>query len=126
MITVLLADDQTSVRKGLRMRLQLEPDIDVVGEASDGEAAIAMALELRPRIVLMDIEMPGMDGIAATTALSKEDGCRVVMLSLHDDKQTRARAAQAGARGFVAKTRIDECLLGAIREAASSDRPVDC
>jgi DNA-binding NarL/FixJ family response regulator len=118
-ITVLLADDQTSVRKGLRMRLNLEPDIEVVGEAGDGEEAIEMARELCPRVIVMDVEMPGMDGIAATTTLCGQQEFRVVMLSLHDDKQTRQRAADAGASGFVAKTRMDECLLGAIREAAA-------
>ena len=120
MIRVLLVDDQTNVRRGLRMRLELEPDVTVVGEACDGEAALGMARLLSPTVVLMDVEMPRMDGIAATQQLCQGGaGPAVVMLSLYDDAATRQRAKAAGAIDFVAKTRMDETLLDAIRRAAS-------
>lgn len=124
MIRVLLVDDQKNIRRGLRMRLGLEPDLTVVGEAGDGEAALRMARLVAPDVVLMDVEMPVLDGIAATERLRQaEPRCSVVMLSLYDDAQTRARAAAAGACAFVAKTRMDESLLDAIRAAIRSS---DC
>src|SRR2546428_7241089 len=96
MIRLLLVDDQQGIRRGLRMRLTLEPDITVVGEANTGEQVLALVQSLAPDIVLMDIEMPGMDGIAATAALQECAGAFlqsvVVMLSIHDDSLTRARA----------------------------------
>jgi DNA-binding NarL/FixJ family response regulator len=101
------------------MRLELEPDVEVVGEAADGESALALAAILCPDVIIMDIEMPGMDGISATRAL-RENGkrARVVMLSLYDDIATQARAREAGAVAFVAKHRMEEPLLAAIRAAA--------
>jgi DNA-binding NarL/FixJ family response regulator len=128
MIRVLLVDDQQSVRRGLRMRLGLEPDLTVVGEAGDGEAALRMARLVAPDVVVMDVEMPRLDGIAATEQLLRaEPRCAVVVLSLHEDAVTRERAKAAGARGFVSKTRIDDCLLSAIRSAASPEaQPCEC
>lgn len=119
MIRILLVDDQPNIRRGLCMRLSLEPDIEVVGEAGDGAAAVALAQELRPDIVLMDIQMPVMDGIAATEELrSKLPDCAIVVLSLYDDAATRSRAAAAGAVDFVTKCNMDATLLQAIRGAA--------
>jgi DNA-binding NarL/FixJ family response regulator len=119
MIRILLVDDQQNIRRGLRMRLGLEPDLTVVGEAGDGEAALRLARLVAPDVVVMDVEMPGVDGIAATEMLLRaEPRCAVVVLTLHDDAVTRERAAAAGACGFVSKTRIDDCLLSAIRAAA--------
>jgi DNA-binding NarL/FixJ family response regulator len=119
-IRVLLVDDQPSIRRGLRMRLGLEPDLEVVGEASDGREAIDVAYSTAPDVILMDIEMPTMDGITATSRLSQErPSCAVVVLSLHDDLDTRARARAAGAVNFVAKHEIDRALTDAIRAAAS-------
>jgi DNA-binding NarL/FixJ family response regulator len=119
-IRVLLVDDQPSVRRGLRMRLGLEPDMTVVGEASDGAEALTASVNVEVDVVLMDIEMPVMDGITATTQLSQsEPGCAVVILSLHDDSATRERAHVAGAVDFVAKHEIDRALTDAIRAAAS-------
>lgn len=119
MITILLVDDQNDIRRGLRMRLGLEPDIAIVGEACDGESALSLAEALAPRVVLMDVEMPCMDGIAAAEQLARRTpGCRVVMLSLHDDAATKQRAARAGASAFVAKHDIDRALMDAIRRAA--------
>jgi DNA-binding NarL/FixJ family response regulator len=121
MIRVLLVDDQPSIRQGLRMRLALEPDIDVVGEAGDGHAAVALARSLDPDVVLMDVQMPGGDGVAATRQIAADaPGCAVVILSLYDDDATRARCQQAGAREFVSKCRMDQDLLGAIRGAAAA------
>jgi DNA-binding NarL/FixJ family response regulator len=128
MIRILLVDDQQNIRRGLRMRLGLEPDLTVVGEAGDGEAALRLARLIAPDVVVMDVEMPGVDGIAATEMLLRaEPRCAVVVLTLHDDAVTRERAAAAGACGFVSKTRIDDCLLSAIRAAASPEgQPFEC
>lgn len=100
------------------MRLGLEPDLAVVGEAADGEAALRMAQLLAPNVVIMDVQMPGMDGIAATEQLRRASpGCAVVMFSLYDDAHTRSRAADAGACGFVCKAHMDDALVDAIRAA---------
>jgi DNA-binding NarL/FixJ family response regulator len=121
MVRVLLADDEAVVRRGLRVRLQLEPDIQVVGEASTGAEALALAQTLLPDVVLMDVQMPDMDGITATAALRRlVPGSAVVMLSIHDDTQTRARAQAAGAVAFVEKRGDPDALMAAIRQAAHS------
>ncbi|MEN9933655.1 MAG: hypothetical protein RLZZ387_234 [Chloroflexota bacterium] len=100
------------------MRLALEPDITVVGEAEDGEAALAQANQLHPDVVLMDLEMPRMDGLTATAAISKlAPSSAVVILSLYDSVAVRAQAAQAGAAAFVAKHESGEALLEVIRRA---------
>ena len=118
-IRVLLVDDQDSVRCGLRMRLALEDDVVVAGEAADGEAAVAEAERLRPDVVLMDVEMPGSGGIAACRRIAEAlPGTAVIMLSLYDDTPTRQLAHLAGATCFVAKHEIDRALLAAIRSAA--------
>jgi DNA-binding NarL/FixJ family response regulator len=101
------------------MRLELEPDVIVIGEAADGAAALALAETLCPDVIIMDIEMPGMDGISATRALRERGPCaKVVILSLYDDNATQAKAHEAGAVAFVAKHRMEEPLLAAIRAAA--------
>ncbi|MBI5289166.1 MAG: response regulator transcription factor [Chloroflexi bacterium] len=119
-IRILLVDDQPSIRRGLRMRLGLEPDLDVVAEAADGGSALEAAARTRPDVVLMDVEMPVMDGITATSHLAGlAPAPAVVMLSLHDDLDTRDRARAAGAVDFVAKHQIDRVLTDAIRAAAN-------
>jgi DNA-binding NarL/FixJ family response regulator len=119
MTTLLLVDDQPAIRQGLRMRLGLEPELDVVGEAENGEVAVELAVRLHPDVVVMDVEMSPMDGITATQTLREVcPGSAVVVLSLHDDAITRARAQAAGASAFVAKQEKDEVLLNAIRRAA--------
>lgn len=119
MIRVLLVDDQPAVRRGLLMRLHLEPDIQVIGEASTGREALSLAQALSPDVVLMDVEMPDMDGIEATAALRQAvSASTVVILSIHDDAQTRRRAQAAGAVAFVEKHGATDSLLAAIRQAA--------
>jgi two-component system, NarL family, response regulator NreC len=120
MIRVLLVDDQAVVRRGLRVLFHLEPDLEVVGEASTGSEALALAQTLSPDVVLMDLEMAQMDGIAATAALRRVvPQSVVVILSIHDDAQTRRRAQAAGAVAFVEKRGATDKLLAAIRQAAA-------
>jgi len=119
MIRILLVDDKPTVLLGLRLRLELEGDFDVVGEALNGEAALALAQQLRPDVVVMDVGMPQMDGIAATKRLHEVlPGTPVVVLSVHDDANTKDRAAQAGAAAFVEKRVLFDRLSAAIRAAA--------
>jgi DNA-binding NarL/FixJ family response regulator len=119
MIRVLLVDDQAVVRRALRGRFHLEPDLEVVGEASTGSEALTLAQILTPDVVLMDIEMPDMDGIEVTTALRRAvPQSVVVILSIHDDAQTQGRARAAGAVAFVEKRGATDTLLSAIRKAA--------
>ncbi len=95
----------------------MEPDIVVIGEASSGEQALELVQELSPDIVLMDVEMPGMDGITATTALRANcPQTAVVMMSIHDDARTRTLAHTAGAAAFVEKSGTLEVLLATIRQ----------
>lgn len=119
MIRVVLADDQENVRRGLRMRFALEVDLEVVGEASTGAEAVQLARELSPDVIVMDIDMPIMDGFAAASELS-DDCCRIVILSMHDDARARERARTLGCRAFVAKHQADGALLDAVREAAGA------
>jgi DNA-binding NarL/FixJ family response regulator len=120
-ISVLLVDDQPSVRRGLRMRLELEPDMSVVGEAGDGEEATSLAQALRPDVVIMDVRMPGTDGVSATETLRAiVSQSAIVILSLYDDAETRARAEAAGATAFVAKHQMGAKLLATIRRVVSS------
>jgi DNA-binding NarL/FixJ family response regulator len=121
-IRLLLVDDEPSVRRGLRMRLALEPDLDVVGEAENGVEAIQLSTELEPAVVVMDVTMPVMDGIQATEEIRSRTGAAVVVLSMHDDEATADRAFAAGAADFVAKHRMDDGLLTAIRRAAGGKR----
>lgn len=120
-IRILLVDDQMSVRRGLKMRLQLEPDIMVVGEAEDGESALRATADLAPDVLVLDYEMPGMDGIETIHALTNaQSRASVVMLSIHDNQSVKTAAASAGADAFIAKHEPSEHLLAAIRAAAKA------
>ena len=119
MIRLVLVDDQPGVRLGLLMALTLEPDMTVVGEASTGREAVTLVQVLSPDVVLMDVEMPEMDGIAAAAMIHDDSPqSAVVMLSIHDDMSTRARAHAAGAAAFVNKNGAVEGLVATIRQAA--------
>jgi DNA-binding NarL/FixJ family response regulator len=119
MIRVLLVDDQSVVRRALRVRFHLEPDLQVVGEASTGKEALSLAQALTPDVVLMDLLMPEMDGIEATAALRRVvPQSVIVILSIHFDAQTRRRAQAAGAVAFMEKRGATDTLLAAIRQAA--------
>jgi DNA-binding NarL/FixJ family response regulator len=119
MIRLVLVDDQPGIRQGLRMLLTLEPDMTVVGEGSNGREAMTLVQRLAPDVVLMDVEMPEMDGILATAMIHVgTPQSAVVMLSIYDDVSTRARADAAGAVAFVTKSGAIEVLLATIRQAA--------
>jgi DNA-binding NarL/FixJ family response regulator len=116
-------DRQPAVRRGLKMRFALEPDLEVVGEAGDAADAIPLARDLRPDVVLMDVEIPGNGGIAAIERLrTAAPHSAVVIFTLRDDAATRERARGARAAAFVAKHRTEEMLLAAIRGVATDRR----
>ena len=119
-IRVLLVDDQDLYREGLCTLLSVQPDLEVVGEASNGQEALRLAITLCPDIVLMDLRMPVMDGAMATRQLlSQLPACRVIMLTTFDDEDLRAQGLDAGAVAYLLKdTSLDE-LVTAIRCAAA-------
>jgi DNA-binding NarL/FixJ family response regulator len=121
-IRILLVDDQRTIRQGLRMRLAMEPDMAVIGEAENGEKALTLAASEHPDVVVMDVEMPGMDGIEATRELiAQNQDCAVVMLSIHDSVTVREAANEAGAFAFIAKHEPGPVLLNALRRAAAHE-----
>ena len=122
-ISVVLVDDQEMVRAGFRMILEAEDDIDVVGEASDGEQAVVAARQLRPDVVLMDVQMPRMDGLEATGRIVSEADIRsrVVILTTFEQDNYVFEALRAGASGFLLKNAPPEELVHAVRVVASGD-----
>jgi DNA-binding NarL/FixJ family response regulator len=123
-ISVLLADDQVLVRAGFRSLLDAQDDIDVVGEAADGEEALRLAAELKPNVVLMDIRMPGMDGLTATRAIAADDrlsDVRVVILTTFGVDEYVFEALRSGASGFLVKDTEPSELLHAVRVVAAGD-----
>jgi two-component system, NarL family, response regulator NreC len=115
-IRVLLADDHTILRAGLRMMLNVQPDIEVVGEASDGRQALNEALLLKPDVVLMDITMPEMNGIEATRQIKRAlDSTRVLILTMHENEEYLFQVLRAGASGYILKEAADTELISAIR-----------
>jgi DNA-binding NarL/FixJ family response regulator len=121
-VRVVLADDQPLVRAGLRVLIADTPDLDVVGEAGTGAQAVQLARDLRPDVVVMDIRMPGMDGIEATGMITAEPpAARVVVLTTFDDDDYVYAALRAGASGFLVKDMALDDILGAIRVVAAGD-----
>ena len=119
---VLIADDQALMRAGFRMILEAEPDLEVVGEATTGQEAVAEVGRLRPDVVLMDVRMPEMDGIEATRRLlDGNDDTKVVMLTTFDMDEYVYEALRAGASGFLVKDVPPEQLIAGIRSVASGD-----
>ena len=117
MVTLLIVDDQPGVLDALRQYFALEPDIRIVGEAADGQSAIGLARELQPNLVITDIRMPNLGGIAAIPLLQQvAPGSKVIILSIYDDSATRAQALAAGASAFVAKQDHAEVLLDVVRQ----------
>jgi DNA-binding NarL/FixJ family response regulator len=117
-IRVLLADDHPVVREGLRGMLAAEPDIEVVGEAASGPEAVALAERLRPDVVLMDLRMPGGDGVEATRRLA---GTTVVVLTTYDSDADILRAVEAGAAGYLLKDTPRAVLADSVRAAARGE-----
>ena len=119
-IRVLLADDHTLIRAGLRMVVEAQPDLIVVGEASDGREAVAMAEKLKPGVAVMDIGMPSLNGIEASRQIRAAlPDTQVVMLSMHSDEGYVLRALKAGAKAYLLKDSAEADLARAIRAAAA-------
>lgn len=117
-IGVLLADDHAVLRSGLRALLNLEPDLEVVGEASNGREAVELAQSVRPDVIVMDISMPEMDGLAAAKAIHEmEIPSHIVMLTVHAEEAYLFQTLQVGASGYVLKSSADRELMDAIRAA---------
>lgn len=121
MIDIVVADDQALVRTGIRMILEVEPDIRVVGEAADGDEAVTLTARLRPEVVVMDIRMPRLDGVGATRRIlsgSGLSGPRVLIVTTFDEDQLLGAALRAGASGFLLKNAPAEQMVEAVRAVA--------
>jgi DNA-binding NarL/FixJ family response regulator len=122
-ISVLLVDDHGLVRRGFRRILEDDPYIRIAGEASNGIEAIEMAQKLRPRVVVMDLAMPELDGVQATKEILKHcPGTSVLVLSMHADDNYVRNALEAGARGYLLKNAVDVDLVGAVKAVAEGRR----
>jgi len=125
-LRILLADDHVTVRHGLRLLIDSQPDMKVISEASDGNAAMQNALALKPDVIVMDISMPGMNGLAATRALKqKAPGLAIVTLTRHGDDAYVQELLRAGVAGYVLKQSASTELLQAIRAAAAGGQYLD-
>ena len=125
-LRILLADDHVTVRRGLRLLIDTEPDMIVVSEAGDGETAVKQALALQPDVVVMDISMPGMNGLVATRRLQQEQpGAAIVTLTRHADEAYLQELLRAGVSGYVLKQSAPTELLQAIRAAAAGGQYID-
>ncbi len=122
-IRILIADDHKIVRMGLTALVEAEPDLAVVGEAEDGEAAVQRALETKPDVVVMDLMMPGLDGASATAKLHAAlPSAKVVILTSFSTSDGIARALEAGANGAILKTAEDDSILTALRAVANGKK----
>ncbi|WP_069163489.1 response regulator [Nocardia altamirensis] len=124
-IRVLIADDHSMFRSGLRAVVDSQADLDCVAEVSDGRAAIAESLRLRPDVAILDVRMPKLDGLTATETIVAVGGTRVLVLTTYDSDANLYRALQAGASGFLLKSLPPEELVAAIRIAARGDALID-
>ena len=125
-ITVLLVDDHGLVRRGFRRMLEDDPEISVVGEANEGNEAVRLALELRPKVIVMDCAMPELSGIEATRKiLEKFPQAGILMLSMHAEETLVSQALQAGARGYVLKNAIELDLVSAVKSIAAGMTVLD-
>ncbi|MGY6657955.1 response regulator [Amycolatopsis sp. TRM77291] len=122
MITIMLVDDHPVVREGLRGMLEAEPDLSVVGEAGSGDEAVALSRVKQPDVILMDLRMPGLDGVGATRKiLADRPGQRVVVLTTYETDADILRAVEAGASGYLLKDASRAELAGAIRAASRGE-----
>ena len=125
-ITVLLADDHSLVRRGFRRMLDDDPAIEVVGEASDGEEAVALAARLQPQVIVMDCAMPRTSGLEAMRRiLTGSPKTAILMLSMHSEQTLVRQAMAAGARGYVLKSAVDLDLAGAVKRVAAGETVLD-
>ncbi|MGE3177381.1 MAG: response regulator [Vicinamibacterales bacterium] len=124
--TVLLADDHALVRRGFRRLLDDDPTLSVVGEASTGTEAVELARTAQPQVIVMDVAMPGMSGLAAMSAIRAErPDAAVLILSMHSEATLVRQAMAAGARGYVLKNAVDLDLAGAIKRVAAGETVLD-
>ena len=125
-ITVLLVDDHALVRRGFRRMLEDDPQISVVGEASDGREAVRLATELQPKVIVMDCAMPELSGIEATRKiLEKLPKVEILMLSMHSEETLVTQALEAGARGYILKNAMDLDLVSAVKSVAAGTTVLD-
>ncbi len=125
-ISVLLVDDHALVRRGFRVMLEDDPEINVIGEASDGEEAVQLAAETHPRVIVMDCALPGMDGMEATRRVKQRSPeIAVLMLSMHSEDTWVRLALDAGANGYILKSAVDLDLADAIKRVAAGETVLD-
>jgi DNA-binding NarL/FixJ family response regulator len=125
-ITVLLADDHSLVRRGFRRILEDDDAIEVVGEAANGDEAIAMAQRLAPAVIVMDVAMPGTNGLAAARKIAAQNPkIAILMLSMHAEETLVRQALDNGARGYILKNAIDLDLAGAVKRVAAGETVLD-
>jgi DNA-binding NarL/FixJ family response regulator len=125
-ITVLIVDDHEVVREGLRLSLSRTPHIRVVGEAPDGNAALDLASRRKPNVVIMDVRMPGMDGLDATKALmEREPNTSVLIFTAYSERSLLARGLESGAKGYILKEAPHDTLVRAIEKVAGGDSFID-
>jgi DNA-binding NarL/FixJ family response regulator len=125
-ITTLIVDDHEVVREGLRLSLSRAPHIRIVGEAADGAAAVELALRRKPDVIIMDVRMPGMDGLEATKQLLEQDAeAKVLIFTAYSERALLQRGLESGARGYILKEAPHETLLRAIEKVAAGETFVD-